>query len=234
MLTLGFILGKQAVFTHKAAWVVTKGMKMLRILGRMSSINVRKVVWACGELGLDYEREDWGAGFRSPREAQFLELNPNALVPVIEDDGFVLWESNAIVRYLSEKYGKERLLGSTAEQRAIVDQWFSWQSTDVGTAAGYATRALIRKLPEANDPGLLAQSLRDWGDKMAILDKQLARTQAFVAGPQFSAADIGLGLAGHRWLSLEVDKPDYNHVVSYVARLKTETQGSAMGVFDYA
>lgn len=206
---------------------------MLRILGRLSSINVRKVVWACGELGVAFDREDWGAGFRSPYEDDFLALNPNAQVPVIDDGGFVLWESNAVVRYLAGKYGGEALLGDSSEQRARVDQWFTWQATDLTNAAGYATRALIRKLPDADNPALLAQSLSSWTDKIAILDGQLGRSGGFAAGPVLSVADIGLGLAVHRWLSLEADVPEFGNVRAYHDRVKAETGILRSGALDY-
>ena len=97
---------------------------MLRILGRVTSINVRKVLWAAGEMGIEYEREDWGKPVRDPNVPEFLALNPNGSVPVIIDDGFVLWESGAILRYLSEKTGSD-LWPSDARERARVDQWLT-------------------------------------------------------------------------------------------------------------
>lgn len=85
---------------------------MLRILGKASSINVRKVLWTCAELNLPFEREDWGSGFQSTLTPQFLALNPCAMVPVIQDDDFTLWESNSIIRYLASRYGGEQLYPS--------------------------------------------------------------------------------------------------------------------------
>src|SRR5690349_8534908 len=105
-------------------------MTVLKVLGRLTSINVRKVTWAADEMGLGFEREDWGLPIRDPNVPEFLALNPNAQVPVVIDDGFVLWESNAILRYLA---GKQRadLYPTDAQQRAIVDQWMSWQATEL-------------------------------------------------------------------------------------------------------
>ena len=107
---------------------------MLRILGKASSINVRKVLWACAELDLPFEREEWGSGFQSTRSAEFLALNPNAMVPVIRDGDFTLWESNSIIRYLATGYGDGSLYPAEARARARVDQWMDWQSSDLNRA----------------------------------------------------------------------------------------------------
>ena len=82
---------------------------MIKILGRTDSINVRKVLWLCDELQLSYQQEDWGRGFRSPKEQDFLQLNPNATIPVLIDDGLTLWQSNSIIRYLANAYGEGTL-----------------------------------------------------------------------------------------------------------------------------
>ncbi|MEI7431468.1 MAG: glutathione S-transferase N-terminal domain-containing protein, partial [Betaproteobacteria bacterium] len=102
---------------------------MLKILGRSSSINVRKVLWLCAELDLPFEQENWGAGFRSTAEPEFLALNPGGLIPVVCDDDFVLWESNAICRYLAAKQGRNDLLPDDLENKARVEQWMDWMST---------------------------------------------------------------------------------------------------------
>src|ERR1700761_5627868 len=111
---------------------------MLQILGKVSSINVRKVLWTCAELNLPFEQEDWGSGFRSPDTAEFLALNPNAMVPVIKDDGFVLWESNSIIRYLALRYGGTQLYPEHPQERARVDQWIDWQAAELNRAWSYA------------------------------------------------------------------------------------------------
>ena len=99
---------------------------MLKILGKSSSINVRKVLWLCAELDLAYNHEQWGAGFRSTQVPEFIALNPNATVPVIVDDGFVLWESNAICRYLASEHQRADLLPDEPQARALVEQWMDW------------------------------------------------------------------------------------------------------------
>ncbi|MDU7871051.1 MAG: glutathione S-transferase, partial [Pantoea sp.] len=111
---------------------------MLTILGRTSSINVRKVVWLCDELDLDYLREEWGDGFQSTHSPEFMALNPNAMVPVLKDDDLVIWESNAILRYLANAYGGEWLYPIHPQSRAPIDQWMDWQSTELNTSWRYA------------------------------------------------------------------------------------------------
>ena len=107
---------------------------MLRILGRNNSSNVQKVLWCCDELGIPFTREDYGGAFGKTTEAPYLELNPNSRVPtIIEDDTFVLWESNVIVRYLADKYGKGGLMPRDPRARADADRWMDWQQTTVLT-----------------------------------------------------------------------------------------------------
>lgn len=108
-----------------------KDEDMVLILGKASSINVRKVLWTCAELDLPFEREEWGSGFQSTRSAEFLALNPNGMVPVMRDGDFTLWESNSIIRYLATRYGDGALYPVEARARARVDQWMDWQSSDL-------------------------------------------------------------------------------------------------------
>ena len=171
----------------------------LKILGKASSINVRKVLWTCEELGLSYEREDWGSGFASTHSPEFTRLNPNAQVPVIIDDAGVLWESNTICRYLAGKHHNHDLLPGEPAARARVEQWMDWQATELNRSWGYAFTALVRKDPECQDPHQIAVGVDDWNRKMTILEQQLAATKAYVAGPRFSLADIVIGLSVNRW-----------------------------------
>ena len=116
---------------------------MLQILGKAASINVRKVLWTCAEIDLPFERQDWGAGFSSTQTPEFLALNPNALVPVIKDGDFVLWESNTIIRYLVSRYDHAHLYPPEPQARARVDQWMDWQATDFNRSWSYVFLSLI-------------------------------------------------------------------------------------------
>ncbi|MEO6918092.1 MAG: glutathione S-transferase family protein [Collimonas sp.] len=192
---------------------------MLKILGKASSINVRKVLWACAELGLPFDREDWGSGFRATDTAAYLALNPNAMVPVIRDGDFVLWESNAIIRYLAATYGDGRLLPATPRERARIEQWMDWQATELNNSWRYAFVALVRKNPEYNDAAALAASVAGWTRHIGILERQLETTKAYVAGDSFSLADIPLGLSVNRWLMTPLQHAEYPAVAAYFERL---------------
>ena len=191
----------------------------LKILGKASSINVRKVLWTCDELHLAYEREDWGSGFASTHSPEFLKLNPNAQVPVIIDDAEVLWESNTICRYLAGKHHSSDLLPHEPAARARVEQWMDWQATELNPSWSYAFSALVRKDPEYQEAHRIAQGIRGWNQKMGILEQQLKATQAYVAGPGFTLADIVVGLSVNRWLMTPMDRPEYPAVDEYFQRL---------------
>lgn len=197
---------------------------MLRVLGRVTSINVRKVLWALDEMGLDYTREDWGLPLRDPRVPEFLALNPNGQVPVMIEGEFVLWESNAILIYLAEREGQ--LLPDQLELRALALQWLGWQASELNPPWGYAVNALIRKTPGYDDPDKVAESMARWADKMAILEQQLQAQGPHIVGNGFSIADIVLGLSVHRWMSVPVDKPVFPAVGAYYERLLGREAGA--------
>jgi glutathione S-transferase len=178
----------------------------LKILGKASSINVRKVLWTCEELGVTNEREDWGSGYASTHTPEFLRLNPNAQVPVIIDEAGVLWESNTICRYLAGKHQNTDLLPHDPAARARVEQWMDWQATELNPSWSYAFTALVRKDPEFQDPH-------------RILEHQLSVTKAYVAGPRFTLADIVVGLSVNRWLMTPMERPDFPAIDEYFQRL---------------
>jgi glutathione S-transferase len=148
---------------------------MLHILGKIPSINVRKVLWLCTELNLPFEQEDWGAGFRTTHDPAYLALNPNALVPVIKDDDFVLWESNTIIRYLANRYGGDALYPAEPQARARVDQWIDWQGADLNRSWVGAFLGLVRKSPDHQNPDGIAQSIAGWTKHMHVLNAQLEK-----------------------------------------------------------
>ncbi|MFO2462692.1 glutathione S-transferase [Pseudomonas sp. 15FMM2] len=191
----------------------------LKILGRTSSINVRKVLWTCQELAIPYEREDWGIGFTPTQSPRFLALNPNAQVPVIIDENGVLWESNTICRYLVGLHPCDDLLPAEPAARARVEQWMDWQATELNPSWGYAFHALVRKNPDFQDPQRLEAGVRGWNAKMGLLEQQLTRTDAYVAGNTFTLADILIGLSAHRWQMTPMERPSYPAVSAYYARL---------------
>ncbi len=199
-------------------------MAKLKVLGRVTSINVRKVLWLADELGLTCEREDWGLPIRDPKVPEFLALNPNAQVPVLIEDGFVLWESSAIMRYLAGQQHSPLLL-EDAQERALVEQWLGWQATDLNSQWGYAFNALVRKAPGYDDQTRVAASIAGWNARMAILEAQLGKTGGFAAGDSLSLADIALGLSVHRWFETPFAHPPLPHVAAYYERLRERPAG---------
>jgi glutathione S-transferase len=193
---------------------------MLRIWGRLSSVNVQKVVWCCDELGLPYERTDAGGAFGLNDTPQYLAMNPNGLVPVIDDDGFVLYESNAITRYLAAKHGAGTLWPSDLRARADIDRWMEWQSTGYTPAMVQAFWQLVRTPPEKRDAAAIEAS-RVKGEKFSgVLDRHLSGRQ-FIAGDAFSPADIVVGCAAHRWLGLPMAREPRPNLERWYAALKS-------------
>lgn len=199
---------------------------MLKVLGRVTSINVRKVLWTLDELGIPYEREDWGKPERDPNVPEFLKLNPNAQVPVIIDDGFVLWESNPVMRYLAEKDGRSTLLPKEPHERAMAEQWLQWQATELNPQWGYAVYARLRRAPGFDDPKRVEDSLKKWGSKMRMLEERLADTGAYAGGATFSLADIALGLSLRRWYAMPVELRELPATCRYYDGLRARPAGT--------
>ena len=197
---------------------------MIKIYGRRSSINVRKVLWCCEELSLGYDREDWGAGFRSTQSPEFLALNPNGLVPVIDDQGYVLWQSNAIVRYLANCYGGAALYPDNARIRGQIDQWIDWQATELNDSWRYCVMGLVRKSSAHQDPVAIQASTDQWSKSMAILEAQLSQTTGYLVGDRFTLADIPIGLSVHRWFAAPISRPSLPAIARYY-QLLNEREG---------
>lgn len=197
---------------------------MLRIYGRANSINVRKVLWMADEVGQTYEREDWGRGYRATDEPEFRKVSAFGVVPVVEDDGFVLRESNTIVRYLATKYARADLYPAEAKARANVEQWMDWASTDLYWGGARAVfLGVVVKTPAFLAPGVIEAGIADWSKQMRLLEGQLAAQGPFAAGAEFSIGDIPVGLVVNRWFSIPFDKPALPAVAAYYDRLAERT-----------
>ena len=180
---------------------------MLKILGRNNSSNVQKVLWACDELGLSYERDDIGGPFGGNREPQYLAMNPNGVVPTVIDDDIVLWESNVIVRYLVRKHTPNDLLPDDPVRLAVAEQWMDWQQTVVGPAIFPVFWGLVRTAPEDRDAEVISAGRDRLENVLSILDTRLSAV-AFVGGEDFSMADIPLGIMAYRWFNLNIERKD--------------------------
>ena len=192
----------------------------LRIWGRLTSVNVQKVVWCADELGLGYERIDAGGKFGVNDTPRYLAMNPNGLVPVIEDDGFVMAESNAIVRYLVARHRAAALWPEDLRCRAEVDRWMEWTSTEYTPAMRDAFWQLIRTAPEKRDAAVVEGS-RAKGERLSGILDALLGSRAYVAGETFTAADIVAGCAAHRWLNLPLARVPRPHLERWYAALKS-------------
>jgi len=192
---------------------------MLKILGKSTSINVRKVLWTCEEVGLDYQLEQYGSGYKPTDTPEFLALNPNGQVPVLIDEGFVLWESNTICRYLVGKAGREDLLSGTPRGRARVEKWMDWQATELNSAWQYAFNALVRRNPDYASQSDINASIADWNRCIVILERELEQSGLWVTGQTFTLADIVLGLSVNRWKMTPFERPDVPAVDAWFARL---------------
>ena len=193
---------------------------MIKIWGRKDSSNVQKVLWCCEELGLGYERVDIGGSFGGNRERPYLDLNPNGLVPTIQDGSFVLWESNSIVRYLVDKYGKGRLLPPTPEGRANANRWMDWQLTTLGPAIVPLFWGLVRTAEEKRDPAAIGNALERTTKAWQILEDYLRKTRdSYLAGEAFTMGDIPLGVWAYRWFSLPIERPDTTQLSVWYDRL---------------
>lgn len=179
---------------------------MLRIWGNADSVNVQKVLWCCEEIGLSYERVDAGRHFGIVDTPAFRELNPNGLVPTIDDGGFIVWESNAILRYLAARYSPGVLWPLDVCARADADRWLDWSSSTLWPALLPLFRAFYRTPKALRDPAAIEVDRANAVQVMAVLDRHLAH-RPYVGGPEFTMGDIATGSAAWRWCAMPIARP---------------------------
>lgn len=194
---------------------------MLRIWGRANSSNVMKVLWSCEELGVPFERIDAGGAFGRTKEPEYLAKNPNALVPTIEEpDGFVLWESNAIIRYLA----RTRAPGNTlypADPRAAADcdRWMDWQLGALNAPMTTIFFTWVR-IPEPERDYAAAGKARDAAERLWAMVEAKLGGNAFLGGANLTLADIALGVYVHRWFALPIERKPMPALEAWYARLQ--------------
>jgi glutathione S-transferase len=189
---------------------------MLKIWGRVNSINVQKVMWAVGELKIPHERVDAGMAFGVVNAPEYRKMNPNGRVPTIDYDGFVLWESNVIVRYLYAKHGPAR----TLEQGYAQEKWMDWTTSTVGAPITTIFWQLIRTPAEKRDMAAVEAAIKQAADIFTIADAALA-AQPYLSGREFSMGDVPFGCFANRWLQLPIQRPDHRNLAAYYERLKS-------------
>ena len=191
---------------------------MLKIWGRVNSVNVKKALWALEELGLKYQRIDAGMQFGVTKTPEYLKMNPNALVPTIEDDGFVLWESHSIVRYLAAKHGAGTLCPSDARSRADAERWMDWAFT-FQNAMRNVFWGLIRTPPEKRDAKAIEEGRKRSAELLAIPESVLSQ-RPYIAGASFTMGDIPLGCEVQRWMRVPMERPAFPNVQAWFERLR--------------
>ena len=189
------------------------------IWGRSNSINVQKVLWCCEEMAVQYDRIDAGGGFGVVNTPAYRKLNPNGLVPTLVDDGFVLWESNAIVRYLAAKHDTGSLWPVDSRRRADADRWMDWQITTFWPAIRPLFLGLVRTPVEKRDTKTIEDSRLKTVEELGIVEAHLA-SHPFLAGDAFTLGDIPLGCGIWRWMSLPIERPALPNVERWFEALQ--------------
>jgi glutathione S-transferase len=192
---------------------------MLKIWGRVNSINVQKAMWAVAELGLPHERTDAGGAFGGLDTPEYKAKNPNSRIPTIDDNGVIVWESNTVVRYLAARYGAGTLWPVDAAHRSEADRWMDWQQTTLAPDMFPVFWGLIRTPPEKRDMTAIKAAGERLAGSFALLDKQL-EGRAFVAGAEFTMGDIPVGCAFWRYSNLDVEKPRLANCEAWHQRLQ--------------
>jgi glutathione S-transferase len=192
---------------------------LIKIWGRNTSSNVHKVMWAVAEIGLPYERINIGGPFGQNRDPAYLAMNPNGLVPTLEEeDGFLLWESNSIVRYLAAKHRAEMLEPADLHARARASAWMDWQLSVLGPAITPAFVGLIRTPPEKRNHEIIEDSKNKTTVAVAILDDELSKT-VFLAGEHFSYGDIPAAVMANRYRQLVPERPPFRNFERWYAAI---------------
>jgi len=190
----------------------------MKIWGRTTSSNVQKVMWAIGEMKLPHQRIDVGGAFGKTKEPFYLAMNPNSLVPTLEEeDGFTLWESNSVVRYLAAKHGGG-LEPADPKVRANAHQWMDWQLSVIGPAITPVFWGMIRTPPDKRDPAAIAAGKQKTGDAVKMLDERLGKA-AYLAGDAFSYGDIPAAVMVRRYRDLVPERPAFKHVERWYAAI---------------
>ena len=193
-------------------------MPMLTIWGRNNSINVQKVLWCCAELGLEFRRIDAGLQYGVNNTPEYLANNPTGLVPTMDDDGYILWESNVIVRYLSSRHGLGTLCPADLQARFRAEIWMDWQQSFLWPSFRTVFQGLIRTPPEKRDNNAIAAAKGKAASALTILDRHLAGRD-YVEGKQLTFGDIPVGIAAYRWLALGMPRDELPNMVRWHDRL---------------
>jgi len=191
----------------------------MKLLGHGTSINVRKALWTCAEIGVKPDRNGWTDDLRPGDIPGFATINPKGLVPVLIDGDLVVTESNTICRYLARKAGRCDLLPADPSRQAMVEAWMDWQATELNNAWRAAFMGLVRRDARFLDPAPQQASIDAWNREMTLLENRLDATGAYVCGEAFTLADIVLGLSANRWEMTPMPRPDLPAITAWMERM---------------
>lgn len=191
---------------------------MFKIWGRKTSSNVQKVLWTCAELDIKFERVDIGGPFGGNKEAAYLAMNPNGLVPTVEDNGLIIWESNTIIRYLAATRGGERLHPGDLAQRTEVERWMDWQLASLNQPMSTLLVGYYRTPVDKRDPAALEAARQRGSELWAIVERQL-EGRSYIARGAFTFADICLGIFAHRWHVYPIERPNLPRLKAWYDRV---------------
>lgn len=191
----------------------------MKIWGRPDSTNVKKVLWCADELELEYQRIDAGGRFGGLDEQDYRALNPNGLIPCLQDGDLVLWESNAIVRYLGARYGEGRIVDADPAVRAVADKWMDWASSALVSAYKAWFINQVRRVAPERDDAAMERGRQTLADALSIADQALSR-QPYLSGDRFAMGDIPLGCLIYAWFELDIERPPMPHLEAWYARLR--------------
>jgi glutathione S-transferase len=193
---------------------------MLKIWGRINSSNVRKALWIAEELGLPYESLNAGGAFGINDQPDYLAKNPNGVVPMIEDGDFVLWESNAIVRYLAAQYGGDSALyPRDVQARASADKWMDWTTSTLAGPYRPVFWGILRTPADQQDWTQINEAVKAVEKLLTIVDQALA-SQPYLSGNEFGMGDIPLGCFIYPWFEMPIERAAMPHLQAWYERLK--------------
>lgn len=190
----------------------------ITLYGRKTSANVQKAMWTLEELGQPYQQIELGLNFGGLDTPDYLSMNPNALVPTLQDGDLTLWESHAIVRYISASYGEGILWPTDPKERALSDQWTDWTAMRFQPAWIAVFSLAARTKPDFRDPAAIAAAVEAANACFRIMDAQL-QTTPFLTGDSLTYADITTGVALHRWYTMDIERTSFAGVEAWRERL---------------
>jgi glutathione S-transferase len=191
---------------------------VIKIWGRTSSLNVQKVLWCCDELAIAYDRVDWGGSFGGNDDPEYRAINPNGRVPTVKAGDDIVWESNTILRYLCATHNGGRLHPSDPYRRSQIERWMDWQLAVLNPSMTTLLLGYYRTPADKRDPAALEKARLQAVEQWAIIESQI-KSRSFLAGDEFTLADIGNGILVHRWFSYPIERPNFARLRGWYDRL---------------